>query len=1181
MASTTAALEFVIRANDDDLRASISRMEADFRRGVQGMASAANDQARRIDQALSGIQGFRNLKRQIGETETQWQAATREVARLARELRETENPTRAMAREFERAKRNAGGLKDQLEAQREALHRMRGSLREAGVDTQRLGESQERLQREMRAATREVQEQSRVARAFGTLGVRSIRDVENEVQRLERAYQELARSGQVSAADLNRAHQQMQHRVRDLRGEMNGLDRSLGGMAGTVRELVAAYAGFESIRVASGFIKDSILTYARFDDVMRQVGATSGATKQELADLTELAKRMGAATRFSASQAAEGLKAMSLAGLSASQQMQALPRVLELAAAGSVDLETAADIATAAMAQFGLQAEDLTQVNDILVTAFTNSATDIQGLGLALQYAGPVAKAAGNSFQETATVLALLAKNGFSGEKAGTALRAAYARLLNPVDNAREAINRLGLQTRDAAGQLLPMTQILRNLKASGADAASMIEIFGVEAAPALMAAVGMTYQAFDELVDKFNDVSGVAGRIATEMEAGMGGSLRSLESAWEGVKIAVGEAVEQHSSLKFEELTAAINTNKETIVELALAGVDLAAMLAKVAIEVGQFLLEWKDVIAVLGTVALTVKAVSTATKVLMAVQTAQWFIASSQAASAFVAVLGAQGLAGALTLARTRLLALLSTNVAGFFATGATGVRGMLVVLGRAGLVGAAAAAVGSLGYLAYQWWQTKKAEDAAAKSGKLAAETQDRLAARLKEISAQLGINIPDMATFNRLQKKGVIIADESAGGWRLSARAAAEGMREQRREAQATAQQMQQLTLQREAAQRNLAALEKQLAEEQKRLAREALAEKIRTAEQSVQAAERAVQQSLEAEKRLAAEIQAIEEKKRSARMSTENKIRALLERNMSDREKETSRAAAASQKLAEAQRILAQSSLSEQDIKWAESLARGAQDAFASLENTSTAIRGVQDAGNVLDSLYQRQEQAARQALGSQQKETSSLTQQLELAKQTVSALKAEMDAIPEKTTKAVELQAQVDQARASLSAVEAQLAGIRDKTVTVTVRTVEAHAGGGVVGLARGGRLPGYGGGDRISALLEAGEIVIRKERSRVFRDLLLAINSAPMETVRRLLPDMPRFQEGGLVSALQIPAIPSLGMAGGGIASPSIEGVVRLDLTMNGRPAASITSPRQQVRQLVDALKELQRGTF
>ena len=109
MASTQAALEFVIRANDDELRSSISRMESDFRRGVQGMASAAQTQAGKITQALSGIQGFRDLKKQIQETETGWQDVTREVARLARGMRETETPTRQMTREFERAKKTGQG----------------------------------------------------------------------------------------------------------------------------------------------------------------------------------------------------------------------------------------------------------------------------------------------------------------------------------------------------------------------------------------------------------------------------------------------------------------------------------------------------------------------------------------------------------------------------------------------------------------------------------------------------------------------------------------------------------------------------------------------------------------------------------------------------------------------------------------------------------------------------------------------------------------------------------------------------------------------------------------------------------------------------------------------------------------------------------------------------------------
>lgn len=1182
MGTTSGALEFIIRANDDEFRSSISRMESNFRSGVQGMARAANAQANRINRALTGIQGFRALKRQIQETESQWQGATREVARLAREMGETETPTRQMTRAFEKAKRQAASFKEELNRQKESLHRMRGSLREAGVDTTRLGESQDRLQREMADATREVQEQTRVARAFGTLGVRSFRDVENEVQRLETAYRDLARSGRVSAVDLSRAHEQMQRRVRELRREMSGLDRSMGGMGTTVRNLVVAYAGFESVHAASGFIKDSILIFAKFDDVMRQVGATSGATKEELRNLTELAKDMGASTRFSATQAAEGLKSMSLSGLSANQQMTALPKVLELAAAGSVDLETAAGIATAALSQFGLEATDLTTVNDILVTVFTNSATNIQDLGLAMQYAGPVAKAAGDTFQETATVLALLAKNGFSGEKAGTALRAAYARLLKPVAMAEEAIKRLGLEMRDASGQLLPMTQILRNLKNTGADAADMIQIFGVEAAPALTSAVGMSSQAFDELVSKFNEVSGVSARVAKEMEAGMGGSLRSLEAAWEGVKIAVGEAIDQQSSMKLDELIQAINENKDAIVELALAGVDLGVMLAKVALAVGQFLLEWKEVIVVLGTAAIAVKTVSTATRVLVAIQGAQWFLAGSQAAATFAAAVGTQGLVSALVLARTRLLALMATNITAFFFSGATGARGLALALGRFGLVGAATAAVGTLGYLAYQWYQTKKAEDAAAESTQLATATQGQLAARLKEISAQLGINIPDMETFNRLQKEGVIIADEAVGGWRLATKVVTDGLRQQRQEAQQTAQKLQDLARQRQAAQRNLADLEQQLADEQKKLARETLTEKIRTAEQAVQAKKRTLQQSLEAEKRLAAEILSLEEKKRTTQMSTEDKIRALRERNMSQRQIETSRATAAYQKLQAARLILSQSTLSEQDAQWAEKLARQAQDAFAGLKNTGNAMKGVKASGEVLDALYEKQRQAALQAQEKQKKESASLERQLKRATGYVDRLRKALAAIPEKSTKRVELKTQVKQAQEALASIKEKLAAIQDKTVTVTVRTVEAKAGGGIAGLARGGRLPGYGGGDRIPALLEAGEIVIRKERSRVFRDLLLAINSAPMETVRKIIPQVPRFQAGGLVDALRIPAIPSLALAGGGqVSQPPVEGVVRLDLTMNGRPAASITSPRQQVRQLVDALKEMQRGTL
>ena len=135
-------------------------------------------------------------------------------------------------------------------------------------------------------------------------------------------------------------------------------------------------------------------------------------------------------------------------------------------------------------------------------------------------------------------------------------------------------------------------------------------------------------------------------------------------------------------------------------------------------------------------------------------------------------------------------------------------------------------------------------------------------------------------------------------------------------------------------------------------------------------------------------------------------------------------------------------------------------------------------------------------------------------------------------------------------------------------------KTEEAHRFGGVVGLSRGGQLPGWGGGDRIRALLEAGKFVVRKEAvAKYGAGLLHALNNMR-------LPDVPRFATGGLVSRLVIPQVPTIAFAGGGPVSPQVESVVRWDLYAGGsQPVASITGPREQVRQFTNALKDARRG--
>ncbi|MBF0604599.1 MAG: phage tail tape measure protein [Nitrospirae bacterium] len=1171
----TGKVEIVLGLGAKAFTEGLAQSRRAFGESMAEMTQTATTQALKIAQSLDQIEGFKKLSQQIQEMEGLTQSTSAEVDRLSAAYARSmtlgsDQQATAFQKQLKHDLDAAIRLREELEKKKATLASYSDKLTAAGIDVSKLGEHEERLRRELTAATKEMQAQAQVTKAFSTIGVRSIHDVTVEIQQLQDAYQHLAQSGRVSTDDLSRAHKQLQQRVQTLRGEMSGLDQSMGGIVERAKGLIAAYAGFESLRAASQFVKESIVVFADFDDVMRQAGAASGASGDQLKQLTQLAKQMGEETRFSTSEAAGGLKALALAGLSTSQQMEALPKVLELAAAGSVNLETAAGIATATMSQFGLAASDLAKVNDILVTAFTNSATDVNDLGLALQYVGPVAKAAGNSFQETATVLALLAKNGFSGEKAGTALRMAYASLLNPTKKVQEAIEGLGLQTQDSSGKLLPMTQILRNLRQAGAEAADMFQIFGTEAAPAIMAAASMGRASFESLITAMSQYSGKAAKIAAEMDAGIGGKLRQLQSAWEAVQIAVGEVIDQHNGLRLDDLIQSINRNKGALVQLSLAGVELAATLAKAALAVGQFLVDWKEVAMLMGGAAAAVGAVSAATRIMIALQGAQWFLATGQAATSFATAVGSQGLATAIASAATHLKTLIASSVTAFFFSGATGAGGMALALGTLGLAGAATASVAALGYLGYKLIETHKAEEGMAASAVLLTDAKKRLTERLKEISDQLGINIPNMETFNRLQKEGAIAADEASGQWVVASQAIVDAILSQGAAAQTAAQQIEAMTAQRELAAKRLAALEQQLGDDTIKAQKAVLKEKLSAERESVTATQQKVQQSLAAEKLLRKELVDAQKDIREAHLATANQIVSIMERGMSDRDKDVLHAQQAYLKLQEARKLLMQEKLSDADAQWAIKLAEQSQIAYSNLKTTSVAMTGVRESGQVLEQLYLKQGTAAKKALDEQKKSTVALKDTLEGAKEKVKDLKEQLANLP--TKKEVTLAAEVTQARANLDDISRRLAALRDKTITVTTRHVEARSSGGPIGFARGGVLPGWGGGDKISALLEAGEFVLRKEAVQHYGlDRIQAMNHM------RIPREMPRFAVGGSVGHITIPMVPKLA-EGGPVNARSVD-VMRLDLTINGRPKPSVTAARADLQSLVQTLQEATRG--
>ncbi|MBF0422635.1 MAG: phage tail tape measure protein [Magnetococcales bacterium] len=492
-----------------------------------------------------------------------------------------------------------------------------------------------------------------------------------------------------------------------------------------------------------------------------------------------------------------------------------------------------------------------------------------------------------------------------------------------------------------------------------------------------------------------------------------------------------------------------------------------------------------------------------------------------------------------------------------------------------------------------LSFDGWFYRKYKESGAELRRQSDDAKKGLNALLAE-AQKAGMSVEDLgAAMKKIHADPAAIQQAVSlyRGMTMEAERATVGlsgsMRDASKSAEELAQKIKDLSLKREVTAGNIANLEKQLAAEEKRLQQETLQARIRAAEQSVHATTQRIEHGIAEEKRLYQEIMTLEERKRTASMTTEEKIRSLAERTMTEQERDRSRAMEGYTRIMQARQILSQTKLSPEDAKWAEELARKAQDAYASIgsatsniQDTRYAIEGVRLAGEVLTSIYDRQEITAAKAFANQARGTASLKQSLQSAGGEVSSLKRDLDAIQDHTIKRLELKAEVAQAYQSLSAINRQLADLKDKTVTVSVRHLEAKASGGMVGYAQGGRLPGYGGGDRVPALLEAGEFVVRKDRAEIFQNLLSVINSAPLDAVRKQLPG---YARGGRVA---MPDVPRLAFAAGGaVPQPSGLGaiqpsdVVQFNFSFNDAPPVALFGSRDRVRQLRDDFSMLQRG--
>ncbi|MTV20645.1 phage tail tape measure protein [Staphylococcus delphini] len=355
-----------------------------------------------------------------------------------------------------------------------------------------------------------------------------------------------------------------------------------------------------------------------FDDSMRKVKATSGATSGEFKQLRDKALEMGAKTKFSASQSAEALNYMALAGWDTKDMLNGIDGVMQLAAASGEDLGAVSDIVTDSLTAFGLKAKDSGHFADVLAQTSSKANTDVRGMGEAFKYAAPVAGALGYTVEDTSIAIGLMSNAGIKGEKAGTALRTMFTNLAKPTKAMKNQMDELGISITDSQGNMLPMRDVMDQLRSKfkglskDQQASAAATIFGKEAMSGALAVINASDEDYKKLTKSIDNSAGASKRMADEMEGGIGGSIRKMKSAIESMAISIGDVLAPHirRAADFLAVLADKFTSMPGWVKTGVVGLGVfAAALGPLILTMGAFTASIGSITGTLGPVMVGIK--------------------------------------------------------------------------------------------------------------------------------------------------------------------------------------------------------------------------------------------------------------------------------------------------------------------------------------------------------------------------------------------------------------------------------------------------------------------------------------------------------------------------------------------------------------------------------------------
>lgn len=526
--------------------------------------------------------------------------------------------------------------------------RVKGLTVEIGGDTTKLNRSLSEVNREVKSTQRELTQVNKLLKLDpknvdllkqkqALLG----KQIENTKTKLEKlhekqeqmkeqlangeidqgAYDKLTRQIERTEVELANLEKQAGETSEALGGNFSAMGEKMQEVGQQVEDIGKKLRGLSAAAAAG--LGAAVKTTMDFDTSMSKVAAVSGATGQDFDELREKAREMGAQTKFSASEAADAMNYMAMAGWKTEDMLNGVEGIMSLAAASGEDLATTSDIVTDALTAFGLSAADSGHFADVLAAASSNANTNVSMMGETFKYAAPIAGALGYSVEDTAEAIGLMANAGVKGSQAGTSLRTIMQKLQGTLKLSTDALGDVEIETSNADGTMREFGDIIGDLRhvfdnmTESEKAAAAETLVGKNAMSGFLAIMNAAPADIEKLSKAIDGADGTAASMAETMQDNLGGQLTILKSQLQELAIGVGDTLMpaiRDIVGKIQEFVDWLNSLDEGTKKTIGTVLAVTAALSPVLIIVGKLIAAIGTIMTILNPLTLAIGGVAAA---------------------------------------------------------------------------------------------------------------------------------------------------------------------------------------------------------------------------------------------------------------------------------------------------------------------------------------------------------------------------------------------------------------------------------------------------------------------------------------------------------------------------------------------------------------------------------------